>query len=77
MTEHSTAPREGRPSSTSRGGHVPCAAPVAARELAYLEQRAEAELAAAQAAQHPAAVRAHFLLASEYLERLYRNEDEG
>lgn len=41
--------------------------PVDAR---YLEQRAEAELDAAQAATHPQAVRAHFLLATRYLDRL-------
>jgi hypothetical protein len=37
----------------------------------YLERRAEEELEAAQAAAHPAAVRAHYTLASAYLERLY------
>ena len=40
-------------------------------ESDYLERRAEAELEAAQAAAHPAAVRAHYNLASAYLERLY------
>lgn len=40
-------------------------------ETAYLEDRAEAELALAQAADHPAAVRAHFLLAGLYLDRLH------
>jgi hypothetical protein len=37
----------------------------------YLEGRAEAELSMAQAAAHPAAVRAHYLLAGFYLDRLY------
>lgn len=40
-------------------------------EQLWLERRAEDELAAAQAALHPKAVRAHFLLASNYLDRLY------
>lgn len=40
-------------------------------ESDYLERRAEEELEAAQAAAHPAAVRAHYTLASAYLERLY------
>lgn len=43
-------------------------------EKCYLEERAEAELSLAQAAAHPAAVRAHYLLAGLYLDRLY---DEG
>ena len=41
----------------------------------YLEERAEAELTLAQAAAHPAAVRAHYLLAGLYLDRLYCVED--
>ena len=40
-------------------------------EDAYWEDRAEAELALAQEAAHPAAVRAHFLLAGLYLDRLH------
>lgn len=40
-------------------------------EDAYLEDRAETELALAQQAAHPAAVRAHFLLAGLYLDRLH------
>jgi hypothetical protein len=40
-------------------------------EKDYLEYRAEAELSLAQAAAHPAAVRAHYLLAGFYLDRLY------
>jgi hypothetical protein len=41
-------------------------------DLAYFERRAEDELEAAQDAEHPAAVRAHYHLASLYLDRLYR-----
>jgi hypothetical protein len=37
----------------------------------YLEQRAETELAMAQASSHPAVVRAHYMLAGYYLDRLY------
>lgn len=37
----------------------------------YLEKRAEAELDLAQTATHPAAVKAHYLLAGYYLDRLY------
>jgi hypothetical protein len=42
----------------------------------YLEQRAEAELVLAQAADHPAVVRAHYLMAGFYLDRLYCPESE-
>jgi hypothetical protein len=42
----------------------------------YLEERAEAELSMAQAAAHPAAVRAHYLLAGFYLDRLHGHEDD-
>jgi len=37
----------------------------------YFYDRAEAELEAAQNAEHPAAVRAHYLLAGHYLDRFY------
>ncbi|MGK6356262.1 hypothetical protein ACMGDH_13690 [Sphingomonas sp. DT-207] len=37
----------------------------------YFYDRAEAELEAAQNADHPAAVRAHYLLAGHYLDRFY------
>jgi hypothetical protein len=37
----------------------------------YYESRAEEELALAQRSEHPAVVRAHFLLAGLYLDRLY------
>ena len=40
-------------------------------ELAYLESRAEAEIAAAQQARHARAVRAHYELASAYLDRIH------
>jgi hypothetical protein len=40
-------------------------------DLTYFERRAEAELELAQAAQHPRAVRAHYLLAAYYLDRVY------
>lgn len=40
-------------------------------DRAYFEERAEAELSMAQSAAHPAAVRAHYLLAGFYLDRLY------
>lgn len=41
----------------------------------YLEKRAEAELDLAQAAEHPAAVKAHYMLAGYYLDRLYGPAD--
>lgn len=37
----------------------------------YYLQRAEAELTMAQAADHPAAVRAHYFLAGFYLDRVH------
>jgi hypothetical protein len=49
---------------------------VAEPDKDYLEQRAEAELALAQAASHPAAVRAHYLLASFYLDRIYGQDND-
>lgn len=43
----------------------------------YFYDRAEAELKLAQDAEHPAAVRAHYLLAGHYLDRFYgAPEDE-
>ena len=42
----------------------------------YLERRAEAELSLAQAATHPAAVRAHYLMAGFYLDRLYGQDNQ-
>jgi hypothetical protein len=43
-------------------------------EKDYYYQRAEAELTIAQAATHPAALRAHFLLAERYIELAYSDE---
>lgn len=40
-------------------------------EVSYYYRRAETELELAQAAQHPAAVKAHYLLASHYLDSLH------
>jgi hypothetical protein len=45
-------------------------------EKAYLEQRAEAELSLAQSADHPAVVRAHYLLAGFYLDRIHYQGDQ-
>jgi hypothetical protein len=46
-------------------------------DQAYLEARAEAEIEAARSAAHPAAVRAHYLLAGYYLDRLYGSEEKA
>lgn len=43
----------------------------------YFYDRAEAELKMAQTAAHPAAVRAHYLLAGHYLDRFYGGPDEA
>jgi hypothetical protein len=43
----------------------------------YFYDRAEAELKRAQQAEHPAAVRAHYLLAGHYLDRFYGPPAEG
>lgn len=40
-------------------------------DVAYFYRRAEAELEMAQAAEHPAAVKAHYLLATHYLDNLH------
>lgn len=40
-------------------------------DLAYFQTRAEAELELAQRASHPKAVRAHYLLAELYLDKVY------
>ena len=37
----------------------------------YFYERAEAELKLAEGAQHPAVVKAHYLLAGYYLDRVY------
>lgn len=46
-------------------------------DTAYFLRRAEAELDSAQAAPHPAAVRAHYLLAGMYLDRVYGPDQDG
>lgn len=43
----------------------------------YLEQRAEEELDLAQAADHPAAVKAHFQMLERYLDILYPETRES
>ena len=40
-------------------------------DRAYYESRAEAELALAQQAEHPAVVKAHYILAGTYLDIVY------
>jgi len=47
---------------------------VSYEEIDYYERRAEAELAAAQQAEHKAVVRAHYELASAYLDRIHGDE---
>jgi hypothetical protein len=44
------------------------------RDLTYLYARAEEELELAQQAEHPAAVKAHYLLAGHYLDGVYGKE---
>ncbi|HEX8365120.1 MAG TPA: hypothetical protein VD887_10755 [Allosphingosinicella sp.] len=44
---------------------------MSADELAYFESRAEAEIALAQQAGHARAVKAHYELASAYLDRIH------
>lgn len=46
-------------------------------DVAYFYQRAEAELEMAQTAQHPAAVKAHYLLATHYLDTLHELGEHG
>ncbi|WP_375245039.1 hypothetical protein [Sphingomonas parapaucimobilis] len=41
----------------------------------YFYQRAETELELAQKATHPAAVRAHYIIANHYLDRVYSQSD--
>ena len=43
-------------------------------DLIYLERRAEEAIRLAQSAHHPAAVRAHYTMASHYLSRLYDDD---
>lgn len=42
-----------------------------ARDRSYYIRRAEAELALARSAAHPAAMRAHYYLAGYYLDKVY------
>jgi hypothetical protein len=46
-------------------------------ERLYLEHRAEVEIASAQASEHPAVVRSHYLLAGYYLDRLYGQDNDA
>lgn len=43
-------------------------------DIEYYERRAEAEIAAAQQARHRAVVRAHYELASAYLDRIHGDQ---
>ncbi|WP_294246371.1 hypothetical protein [uncultured Sphingomonas sp.] len=43
----------------------------------YFYQRAETELELAQKATHPAAVRAHYIIANHYLDRVYSQPDSA
>jgi hypothetical protein len=45
-------------------------------DRAYFEERAEIELQAAEASEHPDAVRAHYLLAGYYLDRVHGDGDQ-
>jgi hypothetical protein len=46
-------------------------------EKAYFEERAEAEIALAQQARHVRAVKAHYELASAYLDRIHGDRPEA
>jgi hypothetical protein len=46
-------------------------------ERLYLEHRAEVEIAWAQAFEHPAVVRSHYLLPDYYLDRLYGQDNDA
>ena len=46
---------------------------MASDDVNYLEKRAEAELELAQRATHASAVRAHYEMASAYLDRIYED----
>ena len=43
----------------------------------YFYDRAETELELAQRATHPLAVRAHYIIANHYLDRVYSQPAEG
>ena len=47
---------------------------MAADAVNYLEKRAEAELELAQRATHACAVRAHYEMATAYLDRIHQDE---
>jgi hypothetical protein len=47
---------------------------MAADELSYYEQRAQAELELAQHATHAGAVQAHYEMATAYLDRIHGEE---
>lgn len=51
--------------------------PVAFDDPSYLERRAEAAMLLAQTAEHPAVVRAHYVMASAYLSRLYPADNDS
>ena len=46
-------------------------------EKNYFQQRAEAEIALAQQAEHPDACRSHYLLAGYYLDIVHNEEASG
>ena len=46
-------------------------------DLNYYEQRAEAEIAMAQRATHAEVVRAHYELATAYLDRIHGEQSEA
>ena len=46
-------------------------------DLAYYQNRAEAELELAQRALHPKAVKAHYLMAELYLDKVHERPCEG
>jgi hypothetical protein len=50
-------------------------AQVSRDDILYYSRRAEAELELAQRATHPAAVRAHYVIANHYLDRVYGGTD--
>ena len=50
---------------------------MAEKILSYFEHRAEVELEMAQRATHPAALRAHCVLADLYLDRVYGDAPDG
>lgn len=47
------------------------------QDIDYLQGRAEAEIEMARTATHPAAVRAHYLLAGFYLDRVHGEVDDA